>query len=97
MCFFRIAGSETTATALATAMYNLLNNQGALKLLLEEVRGSFASAADINAQSTSSLRYLQAVCSECLRMFPPLPLGLPRIVPKGGDMVDGVFVPEDVS
>ena len=27
----------------------------------------------------------------------PLPLGLPRVVPTGGEIVDGIFVPEGVS
>ncbi|KAL9116200.1 MAG: hypothetical protein Q9227_000571 [Pyrenula ochraceoflavens] len=32
-----------------------------------------------------------------MRMYPPLPLALPRIVPPGGDTVDGYFVPGGVS
>lgn len=30
-------------------------------------------------------------------MLPPLPLGLPRIVPGGGDTVDGRYIPGGVS
>lgn len=47
--------------------------------------------------SVNSLRYLHAVCLEALRIFPPLPLGLPRQVPTSGAQIDGVFVPGGVS
>jgi len=32
-----------------------------------------------------------------LRIYPPIPFGMPRIVPKDGDTVDGMFVPGGVS
>ena len=32
-----------------------------------------------------------------MRIFPPLPFALPRVVPAGGDTVDGHFLPEGVS
>lgn len=30
-------------------------------------------------------------------MYPPVPTGLPRVVPKGGAVISGRFVPENVS
>lgn len=30
-------------------------------------------------------------------MYPPLPFALPRVVPEGGDTVDGHFLPAGVS
>ena len=32
-----------------------------------------------------------------MRIYPPLPFALPRVVPAGGDTVDGHFLPEGVS
>ncbi|KAH8635732.1 hypothetical protein IG631_11133 [Alternaria alternata] len=32
-----------------------------------------------------------------MRIYPPLPFPLPRVVPQGGDIVDGHFIPEGVS
>jgi hypothetical protein len=41
--------------------------------------------------------YLTAVIHETLRIFPPVPIGMPRITPKGGGMVAGVWVPGGVG
>ncbi|KAI9878962.1 MAG: hypothetical protein M1830_010016 [Pleopsidium flavum] len=90
---FVIAGSETTATTLATVTYYLLRDSSVLAKLQAEIRGTFKIYDEIDAQSTSALTYLHAVCVEALRIFPPLPLGLPRVVPEGGDTIDGHFVP----
>ena len=91
-----IAGSETTATTLATITWYLFQHPKILAKLQHEVRSSFKEYQDINAQSTNNLPYLHAVCLEALRVFPPLPLGLPRVVPAGGDTVDGCFIPGGV-
>jgi hypothetical protein len=95
--YFRIAGSETTATTLTVLLYYLCCNPDILTTVKKEIYDSFNSYDDINATSTARLRYLHAVCLEALRIFPPLPLGLPRVVPQGGAIVDGMFVPGGVS
>jgi cytochrome P450 len=64
--------------------------------LESEILSSFTSYDDINATTAASLKYLHATCQEALRIFPPLPLGLPREVPKGGASVDGFWVPGGV-
>ncbi|KAL8923515.1 MAG: hypothetical protein Q9172_003088 [Xanthocarpia lactea] len=91
---FVIAGSETTATTLTVAMYFLSRYPSVLKNLQTEVRTAFTKYEQIDGASTANLKYLHAVCLEALRVFPPLPLALPRVVPSGGDSVDGCFVPE---
>lgn len=93
---FVLAGSETSSTCLSTITYYLLKTPHAAKKLQEEVRGTFASYSDINAASTASLEYMHAVILEGLRIYPPLPFALPRVVPKGGDTVDGQFLPAGV-
>lgn len=92
-----IAGSETTASTLAVTTYHVCKDREILKKLQQEIRGSFTRYEDIDSLSTGGLRYLHAVCSEALRIFPPLPLGLPRVVPAGGDTVDGHYIPEGVN
>ncbi|KAK8078865.1 cytochrome P450 [Apiospora phragmitis] len=82
-----IAGSETTATLLSGATYQLATHPEALAKLTAEVRGAFASEDDINIAGTSNLPYLLAVLDESLRIYPP--------IAKGGDTIIDHFVPED--
>ena len=93
---FVLAGSETSSTCLSTITYYLFKTPSAAKKLREEVRSAFASYNDINAASTISLEYMHAVILEGLRIHPPLPFALPRVVPEGGDTVDGHFLPAGV-
>lgn len=37
-----------------------------------------------------------AVLDESMRVFPPVPGGLPRYTAKGGGMIAGEFIPEKV-
>ncbi|KAG8162989.1 hypothetical protein KVR01_007467 [Diaporthe batatas] len=90
---FVIAGSETTATALACITYYLQKNPDILNTLQKEIRTSFESYDEINDASTAPLGYLKAVILEGMRMYPPLPFPLPRVVPPEGGIVDGQFVP----
>ena len=91
------AGSETTATTLSAIHYYLVRNPDVCKRLQDEIRTTFKSYDEINATSTASLEYLGAVCREALRIFPPVPIGLPRLIPEGGDTVDGKWIPGGVG
>ncbi|KAI5458350.1 benzoate 4-monooxygenase cytochrome P450 [Mariannaea sp. PMI_226] len=87
-----VAGSETTATALSGITYYLCHNKNVYDKVAEEVRSSFSRYEDITAQATESLPYLKAVIEEGLRLYPPVPIGLPRVSP--GEIVDGYFIPK---
>lgn len=92
-----IAGSETTATLLSGVTYLLLKNPAALEKLTEEVRSTFKSEDEISINSVGHLKYMLACLDEALRIYPPTPSGLPRVVPQGGVNIVGNFVPENVS
>jgi cytochrome P450 len=92
-----IAGSETTATLLSGVTYNLLRNPETLKKLVDEIRGAFATEEEITLIGVGQLKYLLAVLDEGLRMYPPVPVGLPRNVPEQGAVINGKFVPPKVS
>lgn len=92
-----LAGSETTATLLSGATYQLLRNPVALGKLTEEIRTSFVTEGDIDFHRVSELDYLNACLEEGLRCYPPVPVGLPRIVPEGGDVIAGEYIPGNVS
>ena len=93
---FILAGSETTSSMLSGCTYHLLQNPDIYRRLVSEIRGSFNDALDIQVSSVSKLSYLNAVISESMRIYPPIPAMLPRLVPKGGAMVNGKYVPQDV-
>ncbi|QSZ32316.1 hypothetical protein DSL72_001890 [Monilinia vaccinii-corymbosi] len=87
-----IAGSETTAVSLTAMLSFLLRYPEKLKILIDEVRGAFTDASQINVEGTLPLEYLFAVIEETLRILPPVPFGLPRTCP--GAVIDGHAVPE---
>lgn len=92
-----LAGSDTTAVTLTCIEFYLSRKPEVLHEVQAEIRTAFNNYEQINAVSTSSLKYLHAVCLEALRMYPPVPLGLPRVVPQGGDTVDSHYIPVGVS
>ena len=91
-----MAGSETTATAFCGLTYYLCRTPEVYEKLKEEVRNRFKSADEITSHS-ATFSYLTAIIHEILRIYPPVPIGLPRVTPKGGAMVAGVSVPGGVS
>jgi cytochrome P450 len=91
-----IAGSETSATVLSGAAYNLARNPSVQRKAAAEVRAAFASDKDITLLSLARLPYLSAVIQESLRCFPAVPGTFPRRTGKEGDWVAGQWVPPDV-
>jgi cytochrome P450 len=91
-----MAGSETTATLFSGLTYYLCRNAEVYGRLKEEVRCRFKSADEITSHS-ATFPYLTAVINETFRIYPPVPIALPRVTPKGGAWVAGEFVPEGVG
>lgn len=87
------AGSETTAAVLASTTYYLLRDKQLLGQVTAEVRAAFPDAAAITNAATEKLELLYRVCLEGLRLPTGAPPILPRLVPQGGDTVDGHFIP----
>ncbi|KAE8853633.1 hypothetical protein HRS9122_00625 [Pyrenophora teres f. teres] len=94
---FIVAGSETTATQLCGLTNYLLRDPERFKKLKDELRSACKTEADINMDVLGSLPYMNACIEEGLRIFPPVPVGLLRTVPKGGSLIDGHAVPEYTS
>jgi cytochrome P450 len=97
--FIIVGGSETTATTL-TGIFNYLSlkeNAAIQKRLSQELRARFKKEEDITIDALKNLPYLEAVVNEGLRICNPIPGGLPRVVPEGGDSYCGIFLPEGVS
>lgn len=100
MVLFISAGSETTAGTLTAWTYFYCTQAKARRRLIQEVRESdlFKSEADIiwDNVGPDKLPYLDATINEALRLFSPAAASQQRIVPKGGAMVDGNYLPEGV-
>lgn len=90
-----IAGSETTATFLSGFTYYICTTPSAYARLTTEIRDAFQNYEDINGIATEKLKYLNAVIDETLRIFPPVPVGMPRVSP--GETVDGMFIPKGME
>lgn len=72
-----VAGHETTATTLVWALYRLHRNPLVLRRLRAELR---AAGADAAPDELAALPYLSAVCQEVLRLHPPVPIVLRRVL-----------------
>lgn len=92
-----LAGSETTATALSGVTYLLLRNPNVRKKLTKEVRNLYKSDEEMTLQALASNDYLNAVLKEGMRMYPPVALGLPRVVIDEQVVIAGHVVPKGVS
>jgi cytochrome P450 len=92
------AGADTTATVMIFGSYLLCKNPKVMKRVQEEVRSRFRESGEINATNTSELKYMAAVLSEIMRLYPPGPNGLARIISsEAGQSVAGHHVPHGVS
>ncbi|KAM6536120.1 hypothetical protein FALCPG4_005638 [Fusarium falciforme] len=89
---FVVAGSETTATALAGITYWLLKTPTALEKLAVDLQNRFDSYEDIRPDVVQDISYLNACIEEGMRLFPPSPQALPRVSP--GATVSDVYVPD---
>ncbi|KAJ7607032.1 cytochrome P450, partial [Mycena polygramma] len=87
-----IAGADAPAGVLVILLYFLLANPKWIALLRDELE-TFKNQAPINwLRSLDQLVVLNAVIQECLRLGSPFP-GFPRVVPQGGVVIDGRYVP----
>lgn len=90
------AGSETTASTLAATLHYLTRNPAKFQKLKIEIRSAFNDISEINLESSARLDYLTAVIREALRLAPPTPTMLPRVVPSDGAQVCGEWLPGGV-
>ncbi|ROV95668.1 hypothetical protein VMCG_07618 [Cytospora schulzeri] len=94
--FLISAGSETTgkSTLLSGVLFLLLRDPTHFERLKEEVCEQ-AVAGTLTFERLSGLKYLNACIQEALRIYPPVPVGVPRVISpdNGGQIVCGQWVP----
>ena len=88
-----IAGSDTTATTLRVLILYLLSSPQVYARLLSEIAETKTSQPITDAEARS-MPYLQAIIKEGLRIHPPVTGLLFKEVPRGGDTLNGLFLPE---
>ncbi|KAL4902025.1 hypothetical protein BDW74DRAFT_181183 [Aspergillus multicolor] len=94
-----VAGSDTTATTLSVAIFQLCKNPKVYDELKREIRQQHLQAAeDFNLTALEKLPYLTAVVKEALRFANAVPGRLPRVVPPAESgaaplVVDGKAIP----
>ncbi|KAL3477119.1 cytochrome P450 [Aspergillus californicus] len=90
-----IAGSDTTAAALASIIYLLCRHPNHIEHLRNELAPFMASASggEVLNEKIASLDHLNGVINETLRLFPPTPTEFQRYTPPEGITIDGTFIP----
>ncbi|KAJ7773721.1 cytochrome P450 [Mycena maculata] len=91
-CFAITAGSDSAASVMAFLVYFLTCNPDKLGRLRKELEDAFPEGKPMTHGTLSAPPYLNAMVDESLRLGTPFP-GLPRVVPRGGIVIDGVKVP----
>ncbi|KAL4803378.1 cytochrome P450 [Aspergillus unguis] len=90
-----LAGFHTTSHAICATIWLVLSHPDIHAELKEELRTTFNSADDVSLEVLAKLPWLNAIITEALRIYPPVPLGGARVSP--GAYVDGVYVPAGVE
>ncbi|KAI9694166.1 MAG: hypothetical protein M1822_003437 [Bathelium mastoideum] len=90
---FVAAGTETVTTLLSSLTYLLTRHPQIMNKLVKEVRDNFEDEASMTIENLAKLEYLYACIREALRLFPPIPEGLPRVVPAEDETISGYNIP----
>lgn len=92
-----IANCQISTNAVTTCTFLFLQRPETYQQLLHEIRSTFATEADITVASTQGLTYMDACLHEAIRMHHPTPGSMPRVLPPQGLVIDGTFIPGNVS
>lgn len=91
------AGTETTTAAMTNTVFLLYTHPTVLSKLREELDPVFSAGELVSYDAVSNLPYLRACIEESLRVRPASSMGLPRVVPVGGRVIAGKYIPEGVT
>ena len=88
------SGNDTTNTALTATFYFLAHHPVILARLSAEIRAGFPTPdAIVAGPQLAQMAYLRACIDESMRLCPPVPTDLPRVVLPGGLQVGKWHIP----
>ncbi|KAI1302459.1 cytochrome P450 [Xylaria venustula] len=79
-----MAGSDTSSSALTATVFYLSRHPAVMRKLRSEINSTFQRVSDIEPRLTENCRYLRACIDEAMRLSPPAPTNIPRVVGEGG-------------
>lgn len=103
------AGSDTVTTASCATLFYLIHNPKAMERVVREIRDALPLPdksvspeeaefpAEFASKELQGMTFLLACIDETMRLSPPLLSILPRVVDKGGMIVEGEFFPEGIT
>lgn len=92
-----IAGSETVATTMCNVFFYLSRNPARFAKATAEIRNAFDSKSAVRIPAVNYLPYLNACIDEAMRITPPVPGPLDRVVLPGGLTIDGEHIPQGTT
>lgn len=91
-----MAGSDTSSSSLTATMFYLVQHPTVLEKLQTDLRASFPTFSSIQPIAAENHKYLRACIDEAMRLSPPAPTNIPRVVGPGGIKVVNEHIPEKV-
>ncbi|CAO2655098.1 Nn.00g101620.m01.CDS01 [Neocucurbitaria sp. VM-36] len=91
-----MAGSDTSSSALGATVFYLAHNPSALEKVQRELAEQLPTVNEIQPQHAEKCQFLRACIDEAMRMSPPAPTIIPRLVGSGGMTVGDDHLPEGV-
>ncbi|KAH6944301.1 hypothetical protein HPB50_002617 [Hyalomma asiaticum] len=93
-CFvFLGAGFDTTASTLASLIYELATHPDEQRRLYDDLVSAFPHHERLTYEELQTLKRFDAVISECLRLHPPLVLGTSRVCREDTRVATGHLIP----
>ncbi|OQE44781.1 hypothetical protein PENCOP_c002G03928 [Penicillium coprophilum] len=87
-----VAGSDTTAAALTSLFFHLVSDRTLYKALQTELD----ALPSLSYDNLRSVKLLDGVINETLRLHPPVPSGTQRSTPPEGITIGNTYIPGDV-
>ncbi|XP_019160398.1 PREDICTED: flavonoid 3'-monooxygenase-like [Ipomoea nil] len=91
-----IGGTDTTATMVEWVMTTLLDNPEIMKKVQKELEEIVGMTSIVEEVHLPKLKYLDAVVKETFRLYPALPLLIPKC-PSQTTQVGGYTIPKDTK